>query len=70
MPETIKRRRVGRRSKSLRRRLRSWYSKNRYRANMIVAAVIASAIGLTLAFAMFDRGDGGGPPDQTVSATQ
>ena len=57
MPEIIKRKRTGKRSKSLRRRLRSWYARNRTRANVVIAAVIAAAIGLTLAFAMFDRGE-------------
>ncbi len=61
MPEIIKRRRTGKRSKSLRRRLRSWYARNRTLANMVIAASLAVVVGLVLAFAMFDRGDVGPP---------
>jgi len=69
MPELIRKRRTGRRSNSLRHRLRSWYSKNRYRVNMILAAIIASAVGLTLAFAMFSHSDAS-PSDQTSVSAQ
>ena len=69
MPEIIKRKRTGKRSKSLRRRLRGWYARNRYRANMVIAAVIAGAIGLMLAFAMFDRGESAPSNDAPVSAS-
>ena len=69
MPEIMKRRRTGKRTKSVRRQLRGWYARNRYRANMVIAAGIAAAIGLSLAFVMLDHGDRS-PQNDTSSVAQ